>query len=89
MIVENNDTIYVPPQPVTRRRVRCGADARHHSSIVQGETIGDYLRAGGGVQKIGDKGEIFVVRANGIADRSARRFFGGSLLGAEALTRAT
>jgi len=64
MTVENNDTIYVPPYPVTVGvfgAVASPASFQYRS----GETIGGYLRKSGGVQKIADKSQIFVVRANG------------------------
>jgi len=64
VVVENNDSIYVPPQPVTVGVF--GAVASPASfQYVRGETIGDYLAQAGGVQKIADKSKIFVVRANG------------------------
>jgi protein involved in polysaccharide export with SLBB domain len=64
LIVENNDTIYVPPRPVTVGvfgAVPTPASFAYRS----GKTIREYLTSAGGVQKLGDKGEIFVVRANG------------------------
>ena len=64
LIVENNDTIYVPPRPVTVGvfgAVPTPASFAYRS----GATIRDYIGSAGGVQKLGDRGEIFVVRANG------------------------
>jgi len=64
MTVENNDTIYVPPYPVTVGvfgAVPSPASFQYRT----GETIGDYLRKSGGLQKFADKSQIFVVRANG------------------------
>jgi protein involved in polysaccharide export with SLBB domain len=64
LILENYDTIYVPPRPVTVGvfgAVPTPASFAYH----QGRKVGDYIRSAGGVQKLGDKGEIFVVRANG------------------------
>ena len=64
MTVENNDTIYVPPYPVTVGvfgAVPSPASFQYRT----GETIGDYLRMSGGPQKFADKSQIFVVRANG------------------------
>lgn len=64
MAVENNDTIYVPPYPVTVGvfgAVPSPASFQYRT----GETIGDYLRKSGGPQKFADKSQIFVVRANG------------------------
>ena len=64
MTVENNDTIYVPPYPVTVGvfgAVPSPASFQYRT----GETIGGYLRKSGGLQKFADKSQIFVVRANG------------------------
>ena len=64
VVVENNDAIYVPPQPVTVGVF--GAVASPASfQYVRGQTIGDYLAQAGSFQKIADKSKIFVVRANG------------------------
>jgi len=38
-----------------------------------GGTIGDYITSAGGVQKLGDKGGIFVVRANGTVVTDGKR----------------
>ncbi len=84
MVVENNDSIYVPSQPVTVGvfgAVPSPASFQYRPN----ETIGDYLRRAGGVQKIGDKSEIFVVRANGTLIAQRRGLFGGSVLGQRAL----
>jgi protein involved in polysaccharide export with SLBB domain len=64
LVLENNDTIYVPPRPVTVG-VFGAVPSPGSLAFHQGEDIEDYVRAAGGVQKLGDKGEIFVVRANG------------------------
>ena len=64
VVVENNDSIYVPPQPVTVG-VFGAVPSPASFQYVRGETIGDYLRQAGGFQKIADKSKIFVVRANG------------------------
>jgi polysaccharide biosynthesis/export protein len=64
MVLENNDTVYIPPPPVTIGvfgAVPNAASFRYQ----EGGTIGDYLRKAGGVQKIGDRSGIFVVRASG------------------------
>jgi protein involved in polysaccharide export with SLBB domain len=75
IIVENNDTVYVPPQPITVGvfgTVPSPASFQYR----RGETIGAYLREAGGVQKLGDKSQIFVVRANGtlLAQRSMLKY---------------
>lgn len=73
LIVENNDTIYVPPRGVTVGvfgAVPTPASFAYRS----GATVRDYLASAGGVQKLGDKNEIFVVRANGtVLSRNALR----------------
>lgn len=64
LILENNDTVYVPPRPVTVGVF--GAVPSPASFAYQpGRTVRDYLQSAGGVQKLGDRGELFVVRANG------------------------
>jgi protein involved in polysaccharide export with SLBB domain len=79
MVVENNDTIYVPPQPVTVG-VFGAVPSPASFQYRRGETIGAYLRRAGGVQKLGDKGEIFVVRANGTLLAERRGLFKSSIL---------
>ena len=64
VIVENNDTIYVPPRPVTVG-VFGAVPSPASFAYREGTSIGDFIRSAGGVQQLGDKGEIFVVRANG------------------------
>jgi protein involved in polysaccharide export with SLBB domain len=64
VVVENNDSIYVPPQPVTVG-VFGAVPSPASFEYVRGDSIGDYLRQAGGFQKIADKSKIFVVRANG------------------------
>ena len=84
MAVENNDTIYVPPQPVTVGvfgAVPSPASFQYSAN----ETIGDYLRRAGGVQKLGDRSGIFVVRANGTLLAQERGLFRGSGLGQRVL----
>src|SRR5205085_2443116 len=64
MTVENNDSICVPPYPVTVGvfgAVPSPASFQYKAN----QRIGDYLREAGGLQKIADKSQIFVVRANG------------------------
>jgi protein involved in polysaccharide export with SLBB domain len=64
VIVENNDTIYVPPRPVTVG-VFGAVPSPASFAYREGSSIGDFIRSAGGVQQLGDKSEIFVVRANG------------------------
>lgn len=64
LIVENNDMVHVPSRPVTVGVF--GAVASPASFAYRdGMTIGDFVKSAGGIQSLGDKGEIFVVRANG------------------------
>ncbi len=64
LILENNDTIYVPPQPATVG-VFGAVPTPASFAYARGRKIRDFLTMAGGVKKLGDKGEIFVVRANG------------------------
>jgi protein involved in polysaccharide export with SLBB domain len=64
LVVENNDSIHVPTRPVTVGVF--GAVASPASfAYREGQTIGDAVASAGGIQSLGDKKEIFVVRANG------------------------
>ena len=84
VVVENNDSIYVPPQPVTVG-VFGAVPSPASFAYVRGETIGDYLRQAGGFQKIADKSKIFVVRANGTLIANEGGLFRGNVLRAKAL----
>jgi protein involved in polysaccharide export with SLBB domain len=64
MVLENNDSLYIPSQPVTVG-VFGSVPSPGSFAYRQGARIEDYVRVAGGVQSIGDKSEIFVVRANG------------------------
>lgn len=72
LVLENNDTIYVPPKPVT---VGVFGAVPTPASFAwrEGATIGDFVHSAGGVQKLGDKSEIFVVRANGTVLADGKR----------------
>ncbi|WP_253190435.1 SLBB domain-containing protein [Sphingomonas sp. LM7] len=72
LILENNDTIYVPPRPVTVG-VFGAVPTPASFAYRDGATIGDFVRSAGGVQKLGDKKEIFVVRANGTVLADGKR----------------
>jgi polysaccharide export outer membrane protein len=64
LALENNDRIFVPPRPKTVGVF--GAVYQTGSFLYQpGARISDYLKLAGGPQKIADRGDIFVVRANG------------------------
>jgi protein involved in polysaccharide export with SLBB domain len=84
VVVENNDTIYIPPQPVTVG-VFGAVPSPASFQYVRGETIGDYLKQAGGFQKIADKSKIFVVRANGTLIANGGGLFRGNVLGQRAL----
>lgn len=72
LILENNDTIHVPPRPVTVG-VFGAVPSPASFAYRSGQKIGDYVESAGGVQKLGDKGEIFVVRANGTVLSDGKR----------------
>lgn len=64
LTVENNDRIFIPPRPKTVGVF--GAVFQTGAFLfTPGSRIRDYLREAGGPEKIADRGEIFVVRANG------------------------
>lgn len=84
LVLENNDTIYVPPQPVTVG-VFGAVPSSASFKYTPNRTIGDYLKNAGGVSKMGDKSAIFVVRANGSVLASGRGLFQGGLASARAL----
>ncbi|KPL66842.1 capsule biosynthesis protein [Erythrobacter sp. SG61-1L] len=72
LILENNDTIYVPPRPVTVG-VFGAVPTPASFAYADGRQIRDYVGLAGGIQKLGDKGEIFVVRANGTVLADGKR----------------
>jgi len=84
IVLENNDAIYVPPRPVTVG-VFGSVPSPGSFRVEPSRTIGDYVKLAGGVQKIGDKGGIFVVRANGTLLAPRRGLFSGNILGQRAL----
>ncbi|MBA3940845.1 MAG: capsule biosynthesis protein [Sphingopyxis sp.] len=72
LILENNDVVHIPARPVTVG-VFGAVPSPASFAYRSGATIGDFVRSAGGVQPIGDKGEIFVVRANGTVLAGGRR----------------
>lgn len=65
-VLENNDRIVIPPRPTTVGVF--GAVYRPASFAIDDDrpiTIGAYLDRAGGALRSADRGEIFVVRANG------------------------
>ena len=79
LVLENNDAIFVPSRPVTVGvfgSVPSPATFRYQPA----RTIGDYVSQAGGVQKIGDRKQVFVIRANGMLLAPRRGAFSGSIL---------
>lgn len=83
-VLQNNDTLYIPPRPVAVG-VFGSVPGSASFQYRPGATIGDYIRQAGGVQKTGDKGQIFVVRANGTVLTAQGGLFGGGIMGQRAL----
>ncbi len=79
LIVENNDSIHVPSRPVTVG-VFGAVPSPASFAYRSGMSIGDFLKAAGGVQQLGDKSEIFVVRANGTVLARGKRILGADAL---------
>lgn len=75
--LENNDRIFIPPAP---KSVGVFGAVYEAGSFIwrPGTRISDYLKQAGGPQKIADKGEVFVVRANGsvLSNRQTYGFSG-------------
>lgn len=84
LVLQNNDGLYVPPVPVTVG-VFGSVPSPASFAYAPGATIGDYLKLAGGVQKIGAKSQIFIVRANGTLVERHRGVFSGSILNEQAL----
>jgi len=79
MVMENNDTIYVPPKPTfvgVFGMVHSPASFGYDGSL----TVGDYVAKAGGISKLGDKSQIFVVRASGAVLAKGRGRFAGGIL---------
>jgi polysaccharide export outer membrane protein len=82
--LENDDRIYVPPSPTTVGVF--GAVFRPGSFVFQSpRRIGDYLKMAGGPERIADRGEVFVVRANGAVVSDRELGWGSSIAGQPAL----
>lgn len=84
LLLQNNDTLYIPPRPIS---VGVFGSVPGPSSFQYRDTatIGDYVRQAGGVQKTGDKSQIFVLRANGTVLAPRRGLFSGSILSQRSL----
>ncbi len=62
--LENNDRVFIPPTPRTVGVF--GASYKTGSFLYSPhQRLGDYLALAGGPQRIADRGDLFVVRANG------------------------
>jgi hypothetical protein len=64
LVLENNDSVYVPPRPVTVG-VFGAVPTPASFAYADDRRIRDYIDLAGGIQKMGEKKEVFVVRANG------------------------
>jgi polysaccharide export outer membrane protein len=64
LALENNDRVFIPPRPKSVGVFGAVYEAGSFA-YTPGTRLSDYLRLAGGPQKIAEKGEIFVVRANG------------------------
>lgn len=84
LTLENNDTIYVPPTPVTVG-VFGAVTSPASFEFVEGATIGSFLARAGDVQPAGDRAHVFVVRANGSLLSARRGSFKRSVLAERAL----
>ena len=78
LVIENNDRIFVPPRPRTIGVFGAVYQSGAFLYSSANARIGDYLKLAGGPQKIADRGDVFVVRANGavISSRATRNFLG-------------
>ena len=82
LVLQNNDVLFIPSRPISVGVFGSVPSPASFQYRVQA-TIGDYVARAGGVQKIGDRGNIFVVRANG--STLARGHGHGSVLNQPAL----
>ncbi len=77
VLLENNDRIFIPPQPKT---VGVFGAVYRPGSFLFGTAarLSDYLKLAGGPQRYADRGDIYVVRANGsvVSSRDDHGFAG-------------
>ncbi len=81
VLLENNDRIFIPPQPKTVGVF--GAVYRPGSFLFGGAVrLSDYLKLAGGPQRYADRGDIYVVRVNGavVSSRDDHGFAGRAAL---------
>ncbi|MFC4291154.1 SLBB domain-containing protein [Sphingorhabdus arenilitoris] len=79
LALQDNDSLLIPVKPAIIGifgAVTSPATVEYKS----GRTVGDYLKLAGGVQELGDKSGIFVVRANGSIESGTGGLFGKSVL---------
>ncbi|WP_243451135.1 SLBB domain-containing protein [Sphingosinicella sp. CPCC 101087] len=79
LVLENNDTIHVPPRPVTVG-VFGAVPTPASFAYQEGRRIRDFVELAGGIQNMGDDDEIFVVRANGTVLADGERTLRASAL---------
>ena len=84
LVLQNNDVLFVPSRPISVG-VFGSVPSPASFQFRLNSTIGDYVMQAGGVQKIGDRGQIFVVRANGATLAARHGFLHGGILGEPAL----
>ncbi len=84
LTLENDDTLYIPPVPTTVG-VFGTVPSPASFQFVPGATIGSYLGKAGGVQTVGDRRHIVVVRANGTLLAPRRGALARSVLNERAL----
>lgn len=84
LVLENNDSLRIPSLPETVG-VFGAVPSPATFRFQPGMKIGDFLKKSGDVLKLGDRGRIFVVRANGSVLAPRRGLFGGSVLNERAL----
>ncbi|MDN4631189.1 SLBB domain-containing protein [Sphingomonas sp. PsM26] len=79
LVLQNNDAVYIPARPVA---VGVFGSVASPASFQfrTGSTVSDYVAQAGGVQKIGDRGHIFVIHANGSSVGSGHHKGGGKVL---------
>jgi protein involved in polysaccharide export with SLBB domain len=84
LVLENNDQLFVPSRPVSVG-VFGSVGSPASFQYRPGLRIRDFIARAGGVQKIGDKNGVFVVRANGTLLGKRGGGYRGNLLNQPAL----
>ena len=88
ILLENNDEIFIPPRASIVGVF--GAVYRPASFVIRGQPlrVRDYVERAGGPQRAADKGNIFVVRANGEVLTRAKGALGARALPGDVIFRA-